>query len=131
MESTGRLEAPYARDAEEIAGELETRPSRGLSSKEASRRRQVHGPNQLRGHETRSALAILAHQFASIIVWLLCAAAVMSLVLGDVADAVAIAVVLILNGAIGFFSPNFVPPGRWKPSPASRRCARASGGRAK
>jgi len=104
MQSMGSAKTLFALDAEEVAGRFATRPSHGLETREAVRRKQIHGPNRLRERETKSALVILAHQFASIIVWLLAAAAGLSVVLGDLADAIAIAIVLILNGAIGFFT---------------------------
>ncbi|KZM48934.1 ATPase [Labrenzia sp. OB1] len=87
-----------------MAEKFATRPGQGLAEAEAVRRRGVHGPNRLREHKTRSTLLILAHQFTGIIVWMLAAAAVLSFVLGDVADSVAIVIVLLLNGAIGFFT---------------------------
>ncbi len=93
---------PFAEEIADVAARLETQTSSGLSAEEVTRRRKIHGPNRLREHKTRSLSDILRHQFASIIVWLLAAAAGMSLVLGDLAEAVAIVIVLLLNGAIGF-----------------------------
>ena len=68
----------------------------------APHRRAVHGPNQLLRQKPKSWLAILAHQFASLIVWLLAGAAALSFAFGDVAEGIAIVVVLLINGAIGF-----------------------------
>jgi Ca2+-transporting ATPase len=83
-----------------VGTDLET----GLEEAEAKKRIESHGPNRLRRQKKKSALSILAHQFKSIIVWLLSAAAVMSFVLGDIAEGIAIACVLLLNSAIGFFT---------------------------
>jgi Ca2+-transporting ATPase len=104
METTGTAKTAFALEAGEVAEKFDTRPAQGLAEAEAVRRRGVHGPNRLREHKTRSTLLILAHQFTGIIVWMLAAAAVLSFVLGDVADSVAIVIVLLLNGAIGFFT---------------------------
>ncbi|PVB63294.1 cation-transporting P-type ATPase [Labrenzia sp. 011] len=104
MEKTGTVETAFALEAGEVAERLATQPAQGLTEAEAIRRRRVHGPNRLREHKTRSTLLILAHQFTGIIVWMLAAAAVLSFVLGDVADSIAIVIVLLLNGAIGFFT---------------------------
>ncbi|POF28929.1 cation-translocating P-type ATPase [Roseibium marinum] len=104
METTETLKTAFALDAGEIAERYATQTARGLADAEVIRRRRVHGPNRLREHKTRSAFLILAHQFTGIIVWLLAAASVLSLVLGDLADAIAIVIVLLLNGAIGFFT---------------------------
>ncbi|MCK7611803.1 cation-translocating P-type ATPase [Roseibium sediminicola] len=101
-DSLKSTEKSFASEAVDIAAELGTQTPVGLDEGEAARRLRAHGPNSLRLHEKRSALGILAHQFRSLIVWLLAAAAVLSLILGDIADAVAICVVLLLNSAIGF-----------------------------
>ncbi|MXN64900.1 HAD-IC family P-type ATPase [Stappia sp. GBMRC 2046] len=98
------LKAPFALEVEEVAGKLATAPEIGLSAGEVEKRRAIYGPNQLRREDVKSAFAILANQFKSIIVWLLVAAAGLSFLLGDLAEGIAIAVVLVLNGAIGFFT---------------------------
>ena len=97
-----RLETAHALSVQEVAGLLGTDPAAGLDPGEASRRLKSHGPNRLRRQKPRSVVAILAHQFASVIVWLLAAAALMSFSLGDIAEGAAIVVVLLINTAIGF-----------------------------
>lgn len=98
------VDKPFALAADAVATALSTVPADGLSTEDALRRRQICGPNRLRRRAARSALSILLHQFSGIIVWLLGAAVVLSLVLGDLAEAVAILVVLVINSAIGFFT---------------------------
>lgn len=97
-------EPPHSLSAAGVAQSLGVSPEAGLSEAEAARRLGHHGPNRLRRQKPRSRLAILAHQFRSVIVWLLAAAAALSLVMGDHAEAAAIVIVLLLNGAIGFFT---------------------------
>ncbi|MDU8913379.1 cation-translocating P-type ATPase [Aestuariicoccus sp. MJ-SS9] len=87
-----------------VAERLRADPKSGLSTHEADRRLAAHGPNSLRRKKPQGALSILAHQVQSVIVWLLLAAAAMSFVLGDIAEGSAIAFVLALNTAIGFFT---------------------------
>ncbi|GAA3868362.1 cation-transporting P-type ATPase [Celeribacter arenosi] len=96
--------APHGLSAEEVAELLSVSVNDGLSEAEALRRLASHGPNRLRRQKPKSALSILLHQFRSVIVWLLAAAAIISLMLGDNAEAAAIAVVLLLNSAIGFYT---------------------------
>src|SRR5262249_36058613 len=74
----------------------------GLSESEALARFAAFGPNRLARTRTASALRILVDQLASILVWLLRAAAVVTLASGDYLETVAIIVVLVLNTAIGF-----------------------------
>lgn len=95
-------EAPHALSSGAVAQRLAVSPETGLSQAEALRRLSSHGPNRLRRQKPRSAMAILLHQFRSVIVWLLAAAALISLIIGDIAEGGAIVIVLLLNGAIGF-----------------------------
>ena len=74
----------------------------GLSSSEAQRRLSEFGPNEIRREEARSAVVLLAHQFASPVIWLLLGASVLSLVLGELLDAAAIGIIVIVNAVIGF-----------------------------
>jgi Ca2+-transporting ATPase len=67
-------------------------------------RRRRHGPNRLHEARARSAWAILADQFRSLLVALLAVAAALSLAFGSGPEAFAIGAVLLLNGAIGFAS---------------------------
>jgi len=95
-------EAPHALSSGEVARILAVSPKTGHSQAEAMRRLRSHGPNRLRQQKPKSAMVILFHQFRSVIVWLLAAAAIISLIIGDIAEGGAIIVVLLLNGAIGF-----------------------------
>lgn len=97
-------DAAFCMSVQELAEKLKSDPKTGLGADEVKKRLEAHGPNRLRRQKKKSVLAILLHQVRSIIVWLLAAAAVMSFVLGDIAEGVAIAFVLILNSAIGFFT---------------------------
>jgi P-type Ca2+ transporter type 2C len=74
----------------------------GLSSEEARRRLVEFGANQIRRQEAASRLTLLARQFSSPVIWLLLAASVVSLILGELLDAAAIAAILAINAAIGF-----------------------------
>lgn len=95
-------EAPHTLSSGKVAQLLAASPETGLSQAEAVRRLRSHGPNRLRRQKPRSAMAMLFHQFRSVIVWLLAAAAVISLIMGDIAEGGAIIIVLLLNGTIGF-----------------------------
>ncbi|NBB72405.1 MAG: HAD-IC family P-type ATPase, partial [Bacteroidetes bacterium] len=97
-----RPETPWQTDSDAVRNTLQVGPD-GLSSEEVERRRQQFGANTLRETETRSIGAILVDQVKSLVVLLLFAAAAVSLFFGDIPEAVAIGVVLVLNSAIGFF----------------------------
>src|SRR5262245_32182939 len=74
----------------------------GLSSADAARALAEHGPNELRHEEGPSPWRILASQFSGAMIWLLIGACVVSAAVGEVLDASAIAVIVVLNAIIGF-----------------------------
>jgi Ca2+-transporting ATPase len=80
---------------------LRTSPA-GLAEDEVERRRLMYGPNRLAVAKGTSALRILANQLSNIVVVLLVVAAALSLALGEVLEAAAIAGVLAVNAALGF-----------------------------
>lgn len=88
---------------DEIAARLATDTVRGLSTREAAERLVQDGPNELRKGEVISPLAILAGQFRSLVIWVLIIAALVSAVLGELIDGIAILAIVVLNAVIGFF----------------------------
>jgi len=96
--------APHARTAEEMTRALGVSPDAGLSGDEVARRREAHGPNRLPEAKQRSLWRMLLDQFASLIVLLLVAAAVVAGATGEVVEAVAIFVVLLINALVGFLT---------------------------
>ncbi|MHB8766251.1 MAG: cation-translocating P-type ATPase [Deferrisomatales bacterium] len=98
------VDQPWARPWEEVARELGADPAAGLAPAEARRRLGVHGRNRLRAVARRSAWSVLASQFKSLIVLLLLLAAGVSFAFGEWVDAIAIAAVIAVNAAIGFFT---------------------------
>lgn len=74
----------------------------GLSLSEAARRLQEHGLNTLQAAKTTAWYTVLIRQFTDVLIFILMVAAVISLAVGEVTDAVVIAVILVLNGVLGF-----------------------------
>lgn len=87
--------------ADDALSSLDT-SSHGLSDDEAAARLAEHGPNEIRTAEKVRPLAIFLHQFTSPLIYVLLAAMVVTLVIGEFADAIVIALVLTLNAVIGF-----------------------------
>jgi len=73
----------------------------GLASGEARRRLARLGPNALAEATRRSALAIFLGQFADFPIIVLLAAVAISGLIGEAADAVVIAAILLLNAVVG------------------------------
>jgi Ca2+-transporting ATPase len=86
-----------------VVSELATDPARGLAALEAERRLKLHGPNEIAEQAAISPLAIFARQFSSVVIWVLILAAALSGLMGDPIDTLAIAAIVLLNAAIGFF----------------------------
>jgi Ca2+-transporting ATPase len=78
------------------------RAALGLTSREASRRLAEQGPNEIAHEREPSPWRLLAGQFDSPVIWLLFGACVVSGVLDEVADAVAIGTIVVLNALVGF-----------------------------
>lgn len=77
--------------------------SSGLTADVARRRLIEVGPNEIKCGATTSPWKLLRGQFASPLIWLLFAASAISAVLGEVADAIAIGTILVVNALVGFF----------------------------
>lgn len=73
----------------------------GLSVEEARRRLDEHGPNSLTAAEGVSVLSLALGQLKSPLIYMLFAAAVLSLAAGHVLDAIVVGAVLVLNTLIG------------------------------
>lgn len=80
-----------------------TAPPSGLTGAEAGRRLAEHGSNEIHREKPTSPWAILAAQFKGAMIWLLLGACVVSALLGEVVEAVAIGAIVILNALVGFF----------------------------
>ena len=74
----------------------------GLTTEEASRRLEQYGPNELRERPRPSFLMLLLAQFTNPLVYVLAAAAGISVVVGEYVDAGVIVVVIIVNAIIGY-----------------------------
>ncbi|MBI5204675.1 MAG: cation-translocating P-type ATPase [Nitrospirae bacterium] len=74
----------------------------GLSSEDALRRLKEYGPNELKEKKKRPALMMFLDQFRDFMILVLIAAAVISGIIGELSDTIAIVVIVVINAAIGF-----------------------------
>ncbi len=74
----------------------------GLSFAESERRLAHYGPNRLPERQPPGRWRILLSQFKSLLVLILVAAAGVSVLLGDLYDAAAIAAIVVLNALLGY-----------------------------
>ncbi|SEJ35762.1 ATPase, P-type (transporting), HAD superfamily, subfamily IC [Dyadobacter sp. SG02] len=88
--------------AQQLAEELQTDITKGLSTAEAAARNERLGLNELNQEKPESLWSILLRQVNSLIVWILAAAAIVSFWLGDTVEGFAVLAVIIINAATGF-----------------------------
>ncbi len=77
--------------------------SAGLSRQDAKQRLSQYGANSLKQTHKSSALILLLNQFKSPIILILIAAAVLSIFLQDVLDAIIILTIVFISGLLGFW----------------------------
>ncbi|MBS1977683.1 MAG: cation-translocating P-type ATPase [Bacteroidetes bacterium] len=92
----------HAKQWEIIHQELATDSDKGLSKKEVEKRLRQYGPNSLIETKKTSPILIFLSQFKSPFIIVLGIAALMSIYFGQLLDASAIGVVLLINASIGF-----------------------------
>jgi Ca2+-transporting ATPase len=92
----------HSESAEYVASILKVSTDTGLTAQEAARRLAHSGPNTLREKPPRAWWRMLFDQFADFMILLLLSAAVVSGIIGDIKDTLAIAVIVLLNALIGF-----------------------------
>lgn len=89
---------PAAVAAQRLGVNLQT----GLNLDEAERRAATYGPNELQEQRRRSPWRMFLDQFTDFMILVLLAAAIVSGLIGELADTIAIVVIVLLNGVIGF-----------------------------
>ncbi|MFO7831516.1 MAG: cation-transporting P-type ATPase [Desulfuromonadaceae bacterium] len=98
------LKSPWALSIEETAREFDIDPDVGLNKKQVRRRQHTHGPNLLQQKKQVSVWQILLNQFKSLVIILLGIASALAFLFGEWIEGFAVAIALVLNAAIGFFT---------------------------
>lgn len=93
----------FRHSAAEVAARLDANAATGLTASEASARLAADGPNQLAEPIQTPAWRKFIGQFTQSVVLLLIAAAIISGLLSEWADAIVILIIVLANGCIGFF----------------------------
>ncbi len=99
----GKL-VPHALPVEAVVHFFGADPALGLSSLEVAQLRTRYGPNSIQSIRPRPAWRLLIDQFASVVIALLAVAALIAWATGDVIEATAIVVVLVINALVGFMT---------------------------
>ncbi|MGM7701111.1 cation-translocating P-type ATPase [Pseudalkalibacillus sp. Hm43] len=92
----------YSISTAEVENTLQTDIKQGLTEKEAKKRLMNHGPNELHQEERMSPIIVFLSQFKDFMVLVLLVATLISGILGEYMDAIAIMLIVFVNGILGF-----------------------------
>ncbi len=95
-------DAWHSKKTEQVLSELKV-DHQGLNSGEAKRRLEECGYNELKAKKGITPLQIFLNQFKDVFVIMLLIATVISFLIGEIVDAVTIAIIVILNSVVGFY----------------------------
>lgn len=90
----------YQKSAEDVCLQLNVKNS-GLSEEEAQKRLEQNGPNALIEKKRKTILQMFLSQLRDTMIYILFAAAAISIALGEVTDAIIILLVVLINAVIG------------------------------
>lgn len=93
----------YRLPAEDVVKELSTDIEAGLTESEVQSRLKQYGPNALPRDEGVNWVQLVWGQFNDPLIWLLIFAALVSAFLGEYTDFIVIAIIVILNAALGIY----------------------------
>lgn len=102
-QSDSKEKGIYLQSVEEVLDAWEVDPEEGLSDEEVEKRKKKYGPNILEDQEKESIWHIFISQINNPVIYLLSVAALLAFIFGDVAEGIAILVVLLVNTFIGFW----------------------------
>jgi Ca2+-transporting ATPase len=92
----------FSREDERRGADVPASRRGGLSSAKAADALERFGPNEIVRERRVGALKLLLGQFTSPLVLLLIAACIVSAALGELADAIVIGAIVLINGLVGF-----------------------------
>ncbi len=99
-QKTASDEPPHSLSAERVICELSSTKT-GLTAAQVIKRQQQYGSNTLPRKEPDGLFEVFLNQFRSPLIYVLVAAAIVSLVIREYSDAIFISAVLLLNAVIG------------------------------
>ncbi|MEW6110154.1 MAG: cation-translocating P-type ATPase [Nitrospirota bacterium] len=91
----------HQKNIEDIIDELGASRN-GLSADDAAKRLDEYGPNELKEKKKKAAFMMFLDQFRDFMILVLIAAAIISGIIGEPADTIAIILIVVLNAVIGF-----------------------------
>ncbi len=103
MWSTQMTSKWFTQQSSDVLNELNADQTTGLSTSEADARLEKHGTNELTAQESASAWELYIHQYKNPLIFILAVGAIVSWSTGHAIDAIAIAVIILINTGIAFW----------------------------
>lgn len=91
----------FSKSQDEVLKDLNVDPLVGLSSDEVKQRQEKYGMNKLKGKPKKSLISLFFAQLKDMLIYVLLGAAVITLVIGEYADAIIIILVVLINAIVG------------------------------
>ncbi|MDO9255351.1 MAG: cation-translocating P-type ATPase [Bacteroidales bacterium] len=91
----------FSKSIEEVLGEIKVDPSQGLSDNEAKIRLETYGPNKLHAKKKKSIFRMFIAQLQDWLIYILFAAVIITIFLGQYTDSVIIILVITINAILG------------------------------
>ena len=92
----------FQMESEQVLDILEVQAYKGLSAEDVQIRRERYGSNELIDRGMKSPWKIILEQLTGLMIIILIIAAIISFLLGETTDALAILVIVVLNAVLGF-----------------------------
>mgnify|MGYP000605789349 CR=1 FL=1 len=99
-----QIQSSWSLSSGEVTERLGLDPDQGLSKDEARKRLHSYGPNRLRQKQKVTAWQLLINQFKSLVIILLGIASIAAFMFGEWLEGFAVAIALVINAVIGFFT---------------------------
>jgi Ca2+-transporting ATPase len=91
----------FIKSKDEVIQELQVDALQGLTSEEAKERLDKYGENKLASKKSKSLIQLFFAQLNDAMIYILLGAALISGVLGEISDAIIIALVILINAVVG------------------------------
>ncbi|MGB5536411.1 MAG: cation-transporting P-type ATPase, partial [Thiogranum sp.] len=101
IEHSSRRPIWHQQSEHEVLAGLSVEPQAGLGGDAVKARRERYGPNEIKETGRRGPLRIFVSQFADFMIFVLIVAAIVSGIVGEAQDTIAIVVIVLLNAVIG------------------------------
>jgi len=91
----------FTKSFEAVLEELKVNPISGLSEEEVTKRQSEYGKNRLAGKKKKSIISLFFNQLKDWLIYVLLAAVIITIFMGEYVDALIIMLVVIINAVLG------------------------------